>query len=248
VLVTGASSGLGRAVAVRLGFAGAELVLHGRDRAALESTAGMTGGEMVCGDLADPGEVARLAKVAGAVDLAVCNAGIGWAGDLSRMSAQDVSRMVAVNLTAPMELTRLLLPAMVERGSGRLVYVTSIAGRLGVAGEAVYGATKAGLERFAESLRMELRGTGVGVTVFVPGIVDTPFFTRRGVPYPRGGPRPVPANVAADALVRGAAAGTAEIYLPRWLRLPVAVHGVLPGVYRVLAARVRPSAGRAATR
>src|SRR5436190_22738825 len=91
VLVTGASSGLGRAVAVRLGFAGAELVLHGRDRPALESTARMSGGAVVCGDLGEPGEVARLAEAAGAVDLLISNAGLGWAGPLGGMSALEVS-------------------------------------------------------------------------------------------------------------------------------------------------------------
>jgi short-subunit dehydrogenase len=240
VLVTGASSGIGRAAAERFAAAGAALVLHGRDLAALEALAGRTGGRVVCADLAEPGAAARVAEAAGPVDVLVCNAGIGWAGPFTRMDAATVAELVAVNLAAPIELTRLLLPPMVARGRGRVVLVGSIAGRLGVAGEAVYAATKAGLEVFAESLRLELRGTGVAVTVLVPGIVDTAFFARRGTPYPRGGPRPVSAETAAEVLVRASAAGTAEAYVPRWLRLPVAVRGVVPGVYRNLAGRFGP--------
>jgi short-subunit dehydrogenase len=156
------------------------------------------------------------------------------------MPQDTVDRLQTVNLGAPIALTRALLPGMRERGRGRLVFVTSIAGRLGVAGESVYAATKAGLDCFAESLRLELRGTGVTVGVVVPGVVDTPFFERRGAPCPRRRPRPIPATAVADAVARCVETGAAEIYAPRWLRLPVAVRGVLPGPYRRLAARFGP--------
>jgi short-subunit dehydrogenase len=126
---------------------------------------------------------------------------------------------------------------MVARGSGHLVYVTSIAGRTGVAGEAVYSATKAGLDAFAESLRLELHGTGVSVGVLIPGVVATPFFERRGRPYTRRRPRPLAADTVAAALVRLIETGDAEAYQPRWLRLPVAIRGTAPGLYRRLARR-----------
>ncbi|GAA3929100.1 SDR family NAD(P)-dependent oxidoreductase [Actinomadura viridis] len=244
-LVTGASSGLGREIALALAGAGYRLVLHGRDAARLDDLAARTGGAAVAavtGDLADPREPERLAATAietvGRVDVLVGNAGAGWAGPFPAMSADLADRMLAVNLGASIGLTRALLPAMLERGEGRLAFVSSIAGRLGVAGEAVYAATKGGLEAFAESLRLELHGTGVTVTVLVPGVVDTPFFERRGAPYTRRRPRPLPPGPVAAALVRGIAAGTAEVHAPRWLRLPVAVRGVHPGLYRRLASRL----------
>ncbi|MFC6929478.1 SDR family NAD(P)-dependent oxidoreductase [Actinomadura yumaensis] len=208
-LVTGASSGLGRATAVALARAGYRLVLHGRDRERLTTPPALAEATAVTGDLAVPADVERLAATAlsahGRVDLLVSNAGVGWSGPLEAMDGDRAAAMLAVNLAAPIALTRALLPHMLDRGTGRLAYVTSIAGRLGVAGEAVYAATKGGLDAFAESLRLELRGTGVAVTVLVPGVVDTPFFERRGAPYDRSRPRPLPAGRVAAALVRGVA-------------------------------------------
>jgi len=108
------------------------------------------------------------------VDVLVNNAGIGWAGPFAGMPDAVADELVAVNLRAPIELTRALLPGMCRR-SGHLVYVTSIAGRVGVAGESVYAASKAGLDVFAESLRLELAGQAVAVSVVVPAVVDTGF-------------------------------------------------------------------------
>ncbi|HWB35030.1 MAG TPA: SDR family NAD(P)-dependent oxidoreductase [Rugosimonospora sp.] len=240
-LVTGASSGLGRATAGLLAGRGVRVLAHGRDAAALAALAERTGSVPLVADLAEPGAGQRLAEraleVAGHVDLLVANAGTGYAGPFAGMPADAVAPLVAANLTACLELTRALLPGMLARGAGGLAYVTSIAGRTGVAGEAVYAATKAGLDAFAESLRLELVGSGVWVGVLVPGVVDTPFFERRGRPYQRTTPRPLPVERVAAALVRLVETGGAEAYRPRWLRLPVAVRGVAPGAYRRLAAR-----------
>ncbi|WP_238009442.1 SDR family NAD(P)-dependent oxidoreductase [Dactylosporangium sp. AC04546] len=240
-LVTGASSGIGWAAALRLAGAGARLVLHGRDRRRLSALAGRTGGFPVPGDLAEPAEASRLAaeaeRLTGGVDILVNNAGVGWAGPFGGMAPSDIERLVTVNLVAPMRLTRALLPAMCARRDGCVMFVTSIAGRTGVAGEAVYAATKAGLDSFAESLRLEARGSGVGIGVLVPGVVQTEFFQRRGRPYERRSPRPLPVDRVADLLVDTIATGSAERYTPGWLRLPVAVRGAAPGLYRWLAGR-----------
>jgi short-subunit dehydrogenase len=244
-LVTGASSGVGRATAELLAARGVTVCVHGRDGAALAELAARLHGIPLAVDLAQPDGSRVLAEralaAAGRVDLLVANAGLGYAGDLSTMDSDRIRELVAVNLTAPMELTRLLLPDLLARRHGALVYVTSIAGRTGVAGEAVYSATKAGLDAFAESIRLELRGSGVRVGVLVPGVIETPFFERRGRPYARRTPRPLPAGLAATRLVRLIESGAAEAYLPRWLSLPVAIRSVLPGVYRSLAARLGES-------
>lgn len=235
-LVTGASSGIGREVARRLAAGGARVLAHGRDAEALRQLDATP----LIADLAEPGAGARLAEaalaVAGRVDIVVVNAGVGWAGPFAGMPAAAVERLLAVNLAAPIELTRVLLPAFGER-PGYLIFVTSIAGRMGVAGEAVYSATKAGLDSFAESLRFETYGGNVRVGVFVPGVVETAFFERRGRPYGRRSPRPIPAGRVAGRIVGMIGRGSAEAYAPGWLRVPVAVRGVLPGLYRRLGAK-----------
>ena len=241
-LVTGASSGIGREIAQRLAAAGARVLAHGRDAAALAELDATP----LIADLAEPGAGARLGEVAlataGRVDIVVANAGLGWAGPFAEMPPQTAARLLSVNLAAPIDLTRALLPHFADR-PGYLLYVTSIAGRTGVAGEAVYAATKAGLDSFAESLRFELHGRPVEVGVCVPGVVDTAFFERRGQPYDRSRPRPIPAGLVADRIVRMIDQGGAEVYLPRWLRLPVVVRGTLPGMYRRLAARFGGGSG-----
>lgn len=238
-LVTGASSGIGRAVVRQLAAAGSHVLAAGRDPDRLADLAA-TGVTPLVADLARPGAGRDLAERALArharVDILVNNAGIGWAGPFTGMADPIVEELVSVNLRAPIELTRALLPGMCHRG-GHLVFVTSIAGRLGVAEEAVYAASKAGLDVFAQSLRLELAIRGVAVSVVVPGVVDTPFFARRGRPYHRRRPRPLPAGRVADALVAAIAGNRCEVYVPGWLRAPVAVRGLLPGVYRRLAAR-----------
>ncbi|MBW8805314.1 MAG: SDR family NAD(P)-dependent oxidoreductase [Catenulisporales bacterium] len=241
-LVTGASSGIGAATAAALARRGYRVVVHGRDEQAVAEVAKAVGGVPASADLERVAEVERLADLAlevggGQLDVLVNNAGFGWSGDFEGMPVPIAERLTAVNLAAPIALTRALLPGMRARGAGRLVFVSSIAGRLGVGGEAVYAATKAGLDCFAESLRGELRGTGVTVGVVVPGVIATPFFQRRGTPYPRRWPRPIPAEKVAEAVVRCVERGTAEVYVPRWLRVPVAVQGVAPGAYRWLEGR-----------
>jgi short-subunit dehydrogenase len=240
-LVTGASSGIGRATAEALAAAGARVLVHGRDKDALADLAWRIGGEALIADLAEPDGAERLADAAlavtGRVDIVVANAGIGHAGRFADMAADEVDPLIAVNLTAPIRLVRALMPGMVERRRGYLCFVSSIAARTGVAGEAVYVATKAGLDAFADSLRLELRGSGVLVGVLVPGVVATNFFDRRGRAYGRTRPRPLQPEVLASALVHMIDNGTAEAYLPRWLRLPAALRSLAPGTYRRLAAR-----------
>ena len=240
-LVTGASSGIGRAVVERLTAAGSIVLAAGRNRDRLAEVTDATGATPLLADLVEPGAGRALAERAIArwarVDIVVNNAGVGWEGSFTGMSDVIAAKLMAVNLWAPIELTRALLPGMIRRGGGHLVYVTSIAGRVGVANESVYAASKAGLDVFAESLRLELSGRGVAVSVVVPGVVDTPFFARRGRRYYRRLPRPQPPGRVADALVSAIDRDRAEVYVPGWLRVPVAVRGLLPPVYRRLARR-----------
>jgi short-subunit dehydrogenase len=237
-LVTGASSGIGAATARRFAAGGWHLLLSGRDRRRLEETASGTSAVLLPADLAAPDGARLLAQAAlratGRVDVLVAGAGIGWAGPFATMPHTDIDRVLFLDLNATLHLVREVLPSMVAAGRGRVVLVGSVAGCVGVREEAVYSAAKAALATFAEALRQELRGTGVGVTLVVPGPVATGFFARRGRPYDRSRPRPIaPADVARvvwDAVRRG----RDEVYVPTWLTLPGRVRGLTPRLYRRL--------------
>lgn len=240
-LITGASSGIGAATAAALAAAGARLVLTGRDPRKLAAVAERTGATAIPADLTDPAEAARVAdeavSQAGRVDLLISNAGSGWAGTIGELTAEKAAELVTVNLLAPIQLARLLAPGMAERGRGRLVFVSSIAGATGVRHEAVYAAAKAGLNCFAESLSYELAGRGVGVSVVLPGVVDTPFFSTRGRRYDRSWPAPIPAERVARAITDAVSRDLRVVYVPAWMRFPAWLHGTSPGAFRRLASR-----------
>ncbi|MCG6497857.1 SDR family NAD(P)-dependent oxidoreductase [Kitasatospora sp. A2-31] len=240
-LITGASSGIGAATAARLGTAGWRLLLSGTDRTRLDEVAGRTGGRPLPEDLAKPDGPQRLAEAAlaagGRVDALIAGAGLGWRGAYAETPTDTLDRMLEVNLAAPLRLTRLLLPGMLERGRGRIVLLGSMAGEVGVREEAAYAATKAGLATFAESLWYELRGTGVGVRLVLPGAVDTPFFARRGTDYQRQRPRPVTAERVADTVFATLTTPQDRLFVPQWLGFPARIHGAAPGVFRRLASR-----------
>ncbi len=241
--MTGGSSGIGAATARALATAGVRPLLAGRDPGRLQAVARETGGLALAADLATADGPAVLAEAAtqaagpDGIDVLINNAGIGWAGPIEQMTAEQAANLIAVDLTAPIQLTRLLVPGMAARGHGHVVFVSSIAGATGVRGEAVYSAAKAGLGCFAESLASELAGRGVGVSVIVPGVIDTPFFEHRGRPYDRRRPAPLPAQRVAHALVRAIEREQGMVFVPRWMRLPAWLHGALPGTYRRLAGR-----------
>ena len=155
VLVTGASGGIGAATCAALTRRGAVVVAAGRDETALAAVAAAS---TVVADAADPAAAPALVATAvdrhGRLDAVVANAGIGWAGEFAGMDPARITELVDVNLRAPMLLARAALPVL--RRPGALVFVTSIAGLVGVPGETVYSVTKAGLETFATLLREEV--------------------------------------------------------------------------------------------
>lgn len=179
VAITGASSGIGAALARELGRAGHSLTLVARRRALLDDIAAEIGnGTLVIEhDLANPdlatGWIAAAEDAHGPIDVLVNNAGMENTGPTIDADPAVFRKMIDLNLTTPLLLARALLPAMTARGSGVIVNVASVAALVSVPMQAYYGASKAGLAMFSETIRGELAGTGVHVLTVYPGPVKT---------------------------------------------------------------------------
>ena len=188
--MTGATGGLGRAIAAALAGRGAKLILSARKQEALDALAAELSGEghrTLAADLAEPGAAEKLAAEAGEVDVLVANAGLPGAGLLTEFTPEQVTRALRVNLEAPMLMARALYPAMVERGSGHLVFVSSLSGKVASPRTSIYNATKFGLRGFAFGLRTDLGPQGVGVSVVAPGFVrEAGMFAEAGAKPPPG--------------------------------------------------------------
>ncbi len=184
-LVTGASGGLGQAIARALARRGASVVLTARRAEVLEPLAAEMGGRAVACDLSDRGALERLVDEAGPVDVLVANAGIPGSGRIDSFSVEEIDRALDVNLRAPIILTRLLADGMAARGGGHIVFMSSLNGKSAPPGTPIYAATKFGLRGFAQSLRQDLRPAGIGVSAIFPGFIrDAGLFHDAGVKLP----------------------------------------------------------------
>jgi short-subunit dehydrogenase len=230
-LVTGASGGLGQAIARGLAARGADVVLSARQVDVLESLATEIGGRVVPCDLADRAAVERLAADAGPVDVLVANAGVSLAGRVESSSVADIDRMLDVNLRAPIVLARLLCEGMEARGGGHIVFISSLNGKLGTPRTSLYAATKFGLRGFAQSLREDLRPKGVGVSTVFPGFIrDAGMFHDSGAKLPPYVGTKTPEDVA-RAVVRAIERDRGEIDVaPIGLRVGTALGAMAPEV------------------
>ena len=242
-LVTGATGGLGQAIARALGRRGARLLLSGRQVDVLERLAAELDARALPCDLADRAAVERLAGDAAGADVLVANAGVPASGALGTFAVGRLDRALDVNLRAPMVLARLLSERMGERGGGHIVFVNSLSGKAGTAGSSVYAATKFGLRGFAQGIREDLRPLGVGVSSVFPGFIgDAGMLHDSGAKLP-GYVRLKRADDVARAVVRAIEHDRGEIDVaPLPLRLGVAVSGLAPEVTATVQRRLGANA------
>jgi len=242
-LVTGASSGIGRLLALRLAERGARVALLARraeelDRVATEIAE--RGGEAVvlpC-DVADPRAVelaaTRAREKLGGVDLLVNNAGYGGHHRFLEWDVADIEQMMRVNYLGAVYCTKALLPQMIERGRGWIVFMASIAGKIGMPDETAYSATKFAMIGLAEGLGIEVEDAGVHVLTVCPGAVRTPFF--RPADLARMAPRTHRAMIASEAVVDATlsalARGKREVTVPRGYAAANVARVIAPGLLR----------------
>jgi uncharacterized protein len=228
-LVTGASGGLGQAIARALVRRGADVVLTARRVEVLEALAAETRGRVVAADLSDRESLLRLVEEAGPVDVLVANAGNPGSGRIESFSLDEIDRAIDVNLRAPMILARLMCEGMAERGGGHIVFISSLSGKAGTVRTSIYAATKFGLRGFAQGLREDLRPRGVGVSTIFPGFIrDAGMFHESGAKLPGYVGTKKPEDVA-DAVVSAIERNRAEVDVaPLGLRVGTTVASLVP--------------------
>jgi 3-oxoacyl-[acyl-carrier protein] reductase len=237
VIVTGASRGIGRAVAEAAAQRGARVGLIARDTAELEQVLASIGGRgAVAGaDVGDRTQVmnaiAALERDLGPTDVLVANAGIGAYGPFIDIDIDEIERLVQVNYLGTVYAIKAVLPGMIERRRGHLVVIASVAARFGVAMEAAYSGSKFAQLGLAEALSTELEPHGIGVSVVDPGIVATNFFEARGKSYDAPFPKPVSAAAVAEASLRAVDRGRVETFVPGWFKAAVAFRHLVPSMY-----------------
>ena len=241
VAITGASAGIGRATALRLARDGARLVLCARRTERLQAAVDeirAAGGEAVAitADVTREADmtafVARAVECFGRLDVMMCNAGFGVYGAIDQVALSHVERMLAVNYIGTYLAARAALPVFRHQGSGHVIIVSSIVGKRGVPFMAPYAATKFAQVGLAESMRAELRGTGIHVTVVYPISTRTEFFdvmtAQSGFATTSRGPKQEASSVA-DAIARAIAEPAAEVFPYRRARLLGIVNAIAPG-------------------
>ncbi len=214
------------------------MVVTGRQAGPLDQVAADVGGRAVRADLSRREELPRLLEEAGPLDIAVMNAALPASGELQDWAQEDIDRALEVNLANPIAMTRALLPALLAKGSGHFVYISSLSGKVASRGAPLYSATKYSLRGFAHALRCDLYGTGVGCSVINPGFVrDAGMFADSGTKLPPGVGTVSPEQVAA-AVVRAIRSDRADVDVaPVGLRLGALFGSLAPGISSTVQAR-----------
>jgi short-subunit dehydrogenase len=254
VFLTGASEGIGRAAAAAFVEAGAVVLALARSAPRLHELVAELGEARVIPFVADVADGERMEAVArdilarfGPPEVIVANAGVGLDARFSATSDEDLRRVFEVNVYGVVRSIRPFLPAMVARGSGRIVLVSSIVGKRGTPNYAAYSGSKFALHGLADALRPELAGTGVTVGIVCPSSTTTQFDERKmraGIPQNKVRVQRHPAASVARAIVRMARSTRRETILSAEGRLMVVVNAISPRLMDWVLAKalVRPGA------
>jgi short-subunit dehydrogenase len=231
VLLTGATGGIGQAIARALGSRGADLILTGRRRDVLDTLAAEVSARAIAADLERRDEVERLVEQAGPVDVLIANAARPAGGLLTDLTQEEIDLMLEVDLRAPIALARALAPGMVQRRRGHIVFMSSLQGKSATPVSSVYCAAKFGLRGFALGLREDLRRHGVGVSVVLPGFIrEAGLFADSGAKLPPGVGTRSPEDVA-RAVISAIERNRAEVDVaPLGLRVGTAISSVAPAL------------------
>jgi len=232
VLLTGASGGLGQAIARDLAGRGASLVLTARRTATIEALADELGAEAVTADLCDRADVDRLAALSADVDILIANAGIGSDRPVDEAVPAEIDESIDVNLRAPIQMTTAFVQAHRSAGRpGHVVLIGSLSGLAPSPNTFMYNATKFGLRGFALSLRQDLHGTDVGLSIVEPSFIrDAGMFAEGDIDLPAGVRTCSPADVA-HGVAKAIARDVAEVFVaPLELRVGATLGSVAPGL------------------
>jgi short-subunit dehydrogenase len=238
-LVTGATGGIGQAIARAFAARGARLLLTGRRADVLEPLATEVGGRAIACDLSDRAEIDTLLAEAGDVDVLVANAAIPASGELTELTQEEIDKMLEVNLRAPIAIARALAPGMMQRRRGHMVFISSLAGKAASPASSLYSATKFGLRGFALGIREDLRPHGVGASTVLPGFIrDAGMFADAGIELPLGVGTRSPEQVAAG-VIRAIERNRAEVEIaPVPLRAGAAFAQIAPQIAATVSRRM----------
>lgn len=226
-LVTGASGGLGQAIARRLRAEGCTLTLTGRRAAVLEEIAAEVDGRALVADLSKVDDVERVARESADVDIVVANAGLPGNGPLEEYTIEQIDRVLDVNLRSAIVLTRVIGERMLSRGEGHVVFISSLSGKSTTPVTSLYNATKFGLRGFALALRADWEPRGVGISCVNPGpIAEAGMFVDGGGKVPPGVSQRSPQDVAA-AVVKAITQNKAELDVADFITKAGATFGLV---------------------
>lgn len=239
VLITGASRGVGRAVAKAVAVRGAKVGLIGRSEHDLNTVLQEINGQGVVApaDVGNFSDISHAIEVIvtqlGPIDVLINCAGIGAFGSFSNESIDVIKNIMHTNYFGTTYTMKAILPSMIQRNRGCIVNVASIAGRIGVPFEAAYSASKFAVIGLSEAIQSEVKSQGIQISVILPGPIKTNYFAARGHPYPFKTPAPMEESKIVKVIIATIERGGVEKFIPSWLGFAYMVRILLPSLYRL---------------